>query len=65
MKRPRNYPQLKEQDNSPEGANNEAKLCGLTDTEFKKDTEKILKKLTANMKELRVDMNSKIPSERN
>ena len=37
--------------NSPEGANNETDLCSLTDTEFRKETVKILK-------ELRADMNS-------
>ena len=29
--------QLKEQENSPEGANNETDLCSLTDIEFKKE----------------------------
>ena len=57
MKRLRNNSQLKEQENSPEGANNETDFCSLTDTEFKKETVKILKELRANMKELRVDMN--------
>ena len=32
----RNHFQLQEQ-NYPEGANNETDLCGLTDTEFKKE----------------------------
>jgi len=45
----RNHSQLKEQDNSPEGANNEI------DTEFQKEIVKILK-------ELRADMNSNADS---
>ena len=36
MKKHRNHSQLKGQENSPEGANTEADLCSLTDTEFKK-----------------------------
>lgn len=36
MKKHRNHSQLKGQENSPEGANKEADLCSLTDTEFKK-----------------------------
>ena len=54
----RNHPQLKEQENSPEAANNETDLCSLTDTEFKREIVKILKELRMNMKELRVDINS-------
>ena len=50
-KKLRNHSQLKEQENSPEGANNETELCSLLNTEFKKEILKILK-------ELRVDMNS-------
>jgi len=42
MKKHRNHSQLKEQENSPEGANNESNLCNLTDTEFKKEIMKIL-----------------------
>ena len=38
--------------------NNETDLCGLIDTEFKKEIVKILKELGVNMKELRVDINS-------
>ena len=37
MKKLRDHSQLKEQKNSPQGANNETDLCRLTDTEFKKD----------------------------
>ena len=51
MKKLRDHSQLKEQDNSPEGANNEIDLCNLIDTEFKKEVMKMLK-------ELRVGMNS-------
>ena len=51
MKQRKKHCQLKEQDNSSEGANNETGLCSLTDSEFKKEIVKILK-------ELRVDMNS-------
>ena len=58
MKTLRNHSQLKEQENSPEGANNEIDLCSLTDTEFKKETVEILKELRANVEELRADMNS-------
>ncbi len=36
MKKLRNHSQLKEQENSPEGANNETDLCSLTDTKFQK-----------------------------
>ena len=43
MKKLRNHSQLKEQKNSPEEASNETDLCILTDTEFKKETGKILK----------------------
>ena len=50
MKKVRNHSQAKEQENSPEGANNEADICSLTDTEFKMETVKILKELRANMK---------------
>ncbi|MBA7567441.1 hypothetical protein ES708_09153 [subsurface metagenome] len=45
MKMLRNHSQLKEQENSPEAANNEIDLCSLIDTEFKKETVKILKEL--------------------
>ena len=58
MKTFRNHSQLKEQENSPEGANNETDICSLTNTELKKEIEKILKELRMNMKEIRVDMNS-------
>ena len=57
MKNLRNHSPLKEQ-NSHQGANNETDLCILIDTEFKKETAKILKELRVNMRELRVDRNS-------
>ena len=47
----RNDSQLKNQENSPEAANHETNFCNLIDTEFKRETVKILK-------ELRVDINS-------
>ena len=66
MKQLRNHSQLKEQENSPEGENNETDLCNMTDSEFKKEMLKILKELRVNMKELRTDMNSNaITLERN
>ena len=66
MKELRNHSQLKEQGNSPERENNEANLCSLIDTEFKKETGKILKELRVNIKELRADMNNNtITLERN
>ena len=55
MKKLRNHSQLKEQENSPEAANNKTELCSLTDTEFKREVVKILK-------ELREDMNSNADS---
>ena len=58
MEKLRNHSQLKEPENSPEGANNETDLWSLTDTEFQKEIVKILKELRTNMKELRVDINS-------
>ena len=45
MKTYKNHSQLKEQENSPEGTNNETDLCSLTDTKFKKEIMKILKEL--------------------
>ena len=45
MKKQRNHSQLKDQENSPEGTNNETDLFSLIDTEFKKEAMKILKKL--------------------
>ena len=36
MKKLKDHPQLKEQENSPKAANNETDLCSLIDTEFKK-----------------------------
>ena len=58
MKKLRNHSQFKEQENSPEAANNETDLCSLTDTEFKKEIVKLLKELMLNIKELRADMKS-------
>ena len=58
MKKLRNHSQLKEQVNSPEGANNEKDLYSLTDIEFKKEMVKRLKELRVDMKERRADMNS-------
>ena len=55
MKKFRNHSQLKEQENSPEAANNETDLCSLTDIEFKREIVKILK-------ELKEDMNSNADS---
>ena len=49
MKKHRSCSQLKVQENSPEGENNETGLCSLTDTEFKNEVMKILKALRANM----------------
>ena len=45
MKTLRNHSQLKEQENSPEAANNETDLRSIIDTEFKKEMVKILKEL--------------------
>ena len=49
MKKLRNHFQLKEQKNSPEGANNVTDCCSLIDTELKKEIVKILMELRANM----------------
>ena len=57
MKKLRNHSQLKEHENSPETANNEADLCSLIDTEFKRERGKIPKELKLNIKELRAAMN--------
>lgn len=58
MRKPRNHFQLKEQENSPEGANNETDLCSLRDAKFKREVMKILKELRVSTKKLRADMNS-------
>ena len=63
MKTLSNYSQLKEQENSPQGANIKTVLSMLTDTEFKKETVKILKELRVSMKELRAD--TQVTLERN
>ena len=44
MKKQNNY-QLKDQENSPEGKNNENDLFSIIDTQFKKEIIKILKEL--------------------
>ena len=49
---------LKEQENSPESANDETYLCSLIEAEFKRERVKVLKELRVNMKELRADINS-------
>ena len=51
MKKDRNHSQLKEQENSSEGANNETDLCNLNNIELKKEVMKI-------RTELRTDINS-------
>ena len=58
MKKLRNHSQLNQQENSSKAVNSETDLCSLTDMGFKTEIVKILKELRANMKELRVDMNS-------
>ena len=45
MKKQRNHSQLKDQENSPEGTNNETDLFSLIDTKFKEEVRKILKEL--------------------
>ena len=45
MEKHRNHSQLKEQENSLEGAKNEIGLFSLIDAEFKKEVMKILKEL--------------------
>ena len=52
MKRLRNHSQLKEQDKSSEGANNETDFFSLIDTKFKKEEVRILKELRMNMKQI-------------
>ena len=56
MKKLRNHSQLKEQENSPEAANNETVLCSLMDTELKTEVVKILKESRLDIKELREDI---------
>lgn len=45
MKKQKNHFQLKDHENSSEGANNETDFFNLIDTEFKKQVMKILKEL--------------------
>ena len=52
MKTLRNYCQVKEQDNSHEGAKNERNLCSLIVTEFEWEIVKIVKALRVKMEEL-------------
>ena len=58
MKQLRNHSQLKEQENSPEVANNETDLCSLTDVEFKREMVKTLKELRLNVNGLRAKTKS-------
>ena len=58
MNKLRNHSQLKEQEISPEAANNQTDLCSLKDTEFKREIVNILEELRVNMKELRADINN-------
>ena len=58
MKKLRNHSELKEQENSHKAENNETDLYNLTDTEFKREVVKTLKKLRLNIKVLRADMNN-------
>ena len=55
MKKLRNHSQVKQQENSPKAVNDETDLCSLTDNDFNREIEKILK-------ELREDMNSNADS---
>ena len=45
MKKLRNHSQLKEQENSPEAANNETDLCSLIHIDFKREIVKIMNEL--------------------
>ena len=58
MKKLRNHSELKEQENSHKAEKNETDLYNLTDTEFKREVVKTLKKLRLNIKVLRADMNN-------
>ena len=58
MKKLRNNSQLKEQEKSSEVANNETDLCSLIDTEFKRETVKILKEFRLNINKLRAEIKS-------
>ena len=58
IKKLRDHSKFKEQENSPEAANNKTDLCSITDTKFKMETVKIPKALRVNMQELRADVNS-------
>ena len=58
MKKLSNHSHLKEQENSPKAANNEANFCSLIDIEFKREIVKTLKESRLIVKELRKDMNS-------
>ena len=56
MSKFRHHSQLKEQENSPEVANNETDLCSLIDTEFKREMVKILKEIRLNINKLRAEI---------
>ena len=56
MSKFRHNSQLKEQENSPEVANNETDLCSLIDTEFKREMVKILKEVRLNINKLRAEI---------
>ena len=51
MKKLRKHSQLKEQENSPEVANNKTDLCSLIGNEFKKKKMKILKEIMVGYKQ--------------
>ena len=50
IKKQRNHSQLKDQENSPAGTNNEIDLFSLIDTKFKNGVMKILKELRKHSK---------------
>ena len=52
MKKLRKHAQLKEQESSPEAANDKTELCSLTDTDFE-EVVKILKEVRLNIKEFK------------
>ena len=58
MKKLRKHSQVKEQENSPEAANNETDICSLADTKFKREIMKILNTLRLNITGLRPSINS-------
>ena len=58
IKKLRDHSKFKEQENSPEAANNKTDLCSITDSEFKRKIVKMMQELRMNMKELRADISS-------